>query len=305
MKTRALAVISFLAVAGIVGFVARGGAHPSETGGNASGAASLAEGGPGLSAPSPAPNDAAGKVTVARPYTALSLGPSAIPGIGPKVIKEATVALRVKRGGLQQALAAATATAGRYGGFVEAASSRDRAGSIRLRIPETSFEQALAALRGLGTVSSSSVSGQDVTSQFVDLNARLITWRSQEAVLLRLMGRATSISDTLRIQTQLQQVQVRIEQIRGALRVLHNQTSYGTIDLGIREVGAPVVKTQSASTPSLARAWQQAWAGCIGVVSAVIVGLGYLVPLGLLALAGWAVYRRVARPRAVPAGAAS
>jgi hypothetical protein len=304
MKTRALAVIAFFAIAGIVGFVVRGGGFPSATGGSSSGSSPFDEAG-GITAPSPAPNDAAGKVSAARPDAAHGLGPSAIPGIGAKVIKEATVELRVKRGGLQRALAAATATAGRYGGFVESASSGDRAGSVRLRIPEASFEQALAALKGLGTVSSSSVTGQDVTSQFVDLNARLITWRSQEAVLLRLMGQATSISDTLRIQTPLQQVQLRIEQIRGALRVLHNQTAYGTIDLGIRETGAPVAGTQSASAPSLARAWQQAWAGFVGVVSAVIVGLGYLVPLGLLVLAGWAVYRRVTRPQTVPAGRAS
>ena len=147
------------------------------------------------------------------------------------------------------------------------------------------------------------MSGKDVTSQFVDLNARLITWRSQETVLLRLMDHATSISDTLRVQAQLQQVQFRIEQIRGDLRVLHNQTSYGTIDLGIREVGAPVVARETASAPSLSRAWQQAWAGFLGVVSAVIVGLGYLVPLGLLVLAGWALWRRVVRSRPAPAGA--
>jgi hypothetical protein len=119
-------------------------------------------------------------------------------------------------------------------------------------------------------------------------------------VLLGLMDRATSISDTLRIQSQLQQVQFRIEQIRGALRVLRGQTSYGTIQLGIREVGAADAEPGRATSPSLAHAWQQAWAGFLGVVSAVIVGLGYLVPLGLLVFAGWAVYRRVSRSRPVP-----
>jgi hypothetical protein len=49
------------------------------------------------------------------------------------------------------------------------------------------------------------------------------------------------------------------------------------------------------------RAVQLSWAGFLSVVSAVIVGLGYLVPLGLIALAGWAVFRRVARVRPAPA----
>ena len=85
--------------------------------------------------------------------------------------------------------------------------------------------------------------------------------------------------------------------------MLNNQTSYGTIDLGIDEVGAPAVATETAAAPSLARAWQQAWTGFLGVVSAVIVGLGYLVPLGLLLLAVWAVWRRVVRARPEPASA--
>jgi hypothetical protein len=295
MRTRALAVIAFFVLAAVVGFVVRAGGHMSSNGGSASGA------GP-VPAAAPAHEADQGKVGAAEPESARALATSAVPGIGARVIKDATVALRVKRGGLQAALAAATAAAGRFGGFVESSSSGDRSGSLSLRIPEGSFEQALAALKGLGTVSSSSVAGKDVTSQFVDLNARLITWRSQETVLLRLMDQATSISDTLRIQSQLQQVQFRIEQIRGALRVLRDQTSYGTIALGIREVGAPVTELGTAPSPSLAHAWQQAWAGFLGVVSAVIVGLGYLVPLGLLVFAGWVVYRRVIRSRPVRVG---
>jgi hypothetical protein len=73
----------------------------------------------------------------------------------------------------------------------------------------------------------------------------------------------------------------------------------------VREVGAPVATTATAATPSLVRAWQESWAGFLGVLSAVIVGLGYLVPLALLALAGWAVVRRLlrSRPAAAPAAA--
>ena len=305
MRTKVFAVVLVLALAGLVGFVVDRGGHPfpmsnRAAGGSAAGRAAAAVSSAPLAS---AHGDTAGKVSSAQPLAAQ--GPAAILGVAPKVIKNATVAVRVKRGGLQAALASATATAGRFGGYVESASSGDRVGSVRLRVPEASFEQALAALKDLGTVSSSSVSGQDVTSQFVDLNARLVTWRAQETVLLRLMDRAASISDTLRVQAQLQQVQLRIEQIRGALRVLDNQTAYGAIDLGIREVGAPVTAPRGVSTPSIARAWQQAWAGFVGVISAVIVGLGYVVPLGLMVLAGWAVYRRVTRPRTAPAPAAS
>ena len=301
MKSRALALVAFLALAGVIGFVARGGPGTigSSSSSGASGAGGVAADAP---APMPSPAGADAKLSGSAP---LSVEPrsSALPGVGAEVIKDARISLRVKRNGLQDALAAATATVGRFGGYVQSASSSDRSGSILLRVPASSFEAALSSLKGLGTVTSQTVSGKDVTSQFVDLNARLITWRTQETVLLRLMDRATSISDTLRVQSQLQQVQFRIEQIRGALRVLRDQTSYGTIQVAIREVGAPVTSPQTATTPSLVRAWQLSWAGFMGVVSAVVVGLGYLVPLALIGLVGWIVFRRVSRGRPAPAPA--
>jgi Domain of unknown function (DUF4349) len=300
MKKRALAVVAFLALAGVVGFVARGGPGTVTSSSSSGASASGGEADRAAPLPMPSPAGADAKLPESEPLS-VDLGPSALPGVGAEVIKDARISLRVKRNGLQDTLDAATATAGRFGGYVQSSSSSDRSGSVLLRVPASSFEAALGSLKGLGTVTSQTVSGKDVTSQFVDLNARLITWRTQESVLLRLMDQATSISDTLRVQSQLQQVQFRIEQIRGALRVLRDQTSYSTIQVAVREVGAPVVSAQTATTPSLVRAVQLSWAGFLSVVSTVIVGLGYLVPLGLIALAGWGVFRRVARERPAPA----
>jgi hypothetical protein len=140
------------------------------------------------------------------------------------------------------------------------------------------------------------VSGQDVTNQYVDLNARLLTWQTQEAVLLRLMKRATSVEATLRVQTNLQDVQFRIEQIKGQLRVLENQTDLATIDLSMHEPGAAIHPQQRPvrdERPSLAEAWTKAVDGFLGVLYATVVGLGYLVPIALIALAVWFAVRRM------------
>ena len=175
-------------------------------------------------------------------------------------------------------------------------SSDTTSGWLQLRVPAEKFDLALRDLRSVGKVTSESISGQDVTSQFVDLNARLRTWRAQEAVLLRLMSQATTIGDTLRIQDQLQPVQFKIEQIQGQLRVLNNQTALATIRVGIRE-GAPPVPPRTTPLPSLARAWNLAMAGFLGVVYSVVIGLGYLIPLSLIVAVGWLLFRRVSRAR--------
>jgi hypothetical protein len=172
-----------------------------------------------------------------------------------------------------------------------------------IRVPMQSFDLAVHDLSALGTVDKQSENGQDVTSQYVDLNARLRTWQSQENVLVRLMNQAHSINDTMQVQRELQQVQFQIEDIKGQLRVLNDQTALGTIQLDLHEPGvsvAPSPKTEPK--PSLADAWDQAVAGFLGVISLVIVGLGYVIPLAAIGGCVWLVYRRV---KARDAGAGS
>ena len=104
-----------------------------------------------------------------------------------------------------------------------------------VRVPSSHFDDAMADLRELGTVEHQAISGQVVTQDFIDLEARLRTWQAQEAVLIDLMEQASSVDATLRIQRELQDVQFRIEQIKGQLRVLEDQTALATIRVSLRE----------------------------------------------------------------------
>jgi hypothetical protein len=90
---------------------------------------------------------------------------------------------------------------------------------------------------------------------------------------------------------------MRIEELKGQLRVLRNQTSLATIDVSMREAGAPgPIPPKHHRTSSLVQAWRDARHGFIGVVAAVVVGLGYLVPITLLLALLWVGLRRL-RPR--------
>lgn len=302
MRRIAAIVVGFLVLAGVVGFFAT---RPFG-------------GGVGASAPGEAPPLAAeGRLVAADEVVAGVPVPAAeegvagggalgavgeIPMIGPHVVKTASLDLLVGKDGFEEAFEQAQLVAGRYGGFVVSSSShgtRIRSGNLVLRVPNESFERALADLRDLGRVEGESVSGEDVSAQFVDLEARLRTWEAQEAVLLRLMDRATSVEDTLRIQRELQDVQLRIEQIRGQLRVLRDRTELATITVGIREPGA-VIRQQIAARerrPDLGEAWARAVDGFLGVVFVVVVGLGYLVPIAALGGAAWFALRRWVRTR--------
>jgi hypothetical protein len=97
-------------------------------------------------------------------------------------------------------------------------------------------------------------------------------------------------------------VQVRIEQIKGELRLLEDRTEYATIQVSLHEPSGPVAteRADDVARPSLAEAWERAIDGVLGVAYVVVVGLGYLVPIAALAAIGWLAYRRLARTRATP-----
>jgi hypothetical protein len=209
-----------------------------------------------------------------------------LPRLGPSVIKTAALRLEVDPGGVQEAVSAATDAAGRQGGFILRSESlqEDRA-TLVLRVPSRRFESALAELSRLGDVEREVIDGEDVGEEFVDLGARLRNLQAEQAVMLRLFNQAASIPDTIRVQNEVSAVQLQIEQIRGRLRFLRDQTSFGTITLSIVERGA------EEGAGVIERSWNQALHGLVAIAGGVITVIGYLIPIAVLALAGFVLVR--------------
>jgi Domain of unknown function (DUF4349) len=230
-----------------------------------------------------------------RQATAPPRSASRLPTVGPSVIKTGDLRVRVPNGEFRQSVEDVVSIAGRYpGGFVLSTSiggGEARLGTIVIRVPARSFERALTDLEALGQVRSESVTGQDVTQEFIDLEARLRNSRSQEAVLLRLMDEASTVTDTIRVQGELESVQLEIERLTGQLRYLEDQTSLGTLTVSLVEAGAA---PKPAGT--LQRAWKQALENTLGVVAAVIVGAGVAIPVAVLVLVALVIVRQL-RPR--------
>lgn len=227
----------------------------------------------------------------------LTLGLAELPGLGQNVIKTADIKLEVKQGGFKEALQSVTQVATAHAGFVHSSSIEGedaRRGSLVIRVPSPSFDRALADLRDLGKVKRERITTEDVSQEFVDLEARLRNLEAQEVVLLRLMDEAQTVADTIRVQKELTGIQLEIERIKGRLRFLENQTSFGTISVALSEQGA----APAPSPGAIQRGWERATDAFLVIVSGVIASLGVVVPLAILGLIVWLVVRRV-RPRPV------
>jgi Domain of unknown function (DUF4349) len=222
--------------------------------------------------------------------------------LGNRIVRTATVDLEVGKGRLNDTINRATEVVTRAKGIYVGSSTsvpdgEAASGQVTFRVPVDAFEQVLRELKALGTYRGEESSTEDVTGQYVDLNAQLAAWRAQERVYLRLLDRAKSIADVIAVQNQLQQVQSNIERLQGQVDHLEDQSSFSTIQLHLSEPGA----SEPAAPPRgrLARAWATAVSGLGVMAAAVLVGLVWLAPVA--ALAGLALLGRRAFRRPRPA----
>jgi hypothetical protein len=202
------------------------------------------------------------------------------------VVKTGKLAIVVERDSFATRMQDAMDVATSNDGYVQTSATQgDRFGSLVIRVPADRFETAVRELKELGTrVESESVSGDDVTAEYVDLRARLHIAKARRTVLERLMNKAVSIEQTIRVQNALDDVQLRIEEYQGSLNVLEDKVSEATIRVQIREPGAQPLE-EDARNPSLPGAFDRAIAGFFSVIAGTIVGLGYLIPLLVIGVA--------------------
>lgn len=291
---------------GSLGGAAAGGGGAA--GGVTAGANAAAAGPAGSGAPdsaggsAPAPDSAGGSA----PAPAPTPGPVPPPAVPARVVKTGAVTLVVSRGRLSATVDEMTNTVSGLGGYVTDAKSAEGGdsptGDLTLRVPASSFETLLTRVRALGKPTSVTTSGQDVTAQYVDLDARIHSLQATRDQFLQLLSKATQIGDILNVEQQLSGLQTQIEQLQGQQRLLDDQSSFGTLAVHLSEaspslIPAPVGPLKGPS------GWSKAWNharrsfthGIQSVISAsggVAIFVVVVLLLAAVARLTWAVIRR-------------
>ncbi len=182
-------------------------------------------------------------------------------------------------------------------------------GSIVIRVPSEKLDEALAKIKeGAIDVPTENRSGQDVTSQYVDLQAQLTAKQAAEKKLLEIMDKATRAEDVLAIYLQVQTVQTEIEQLKGQIKYLEESAAMSAISVQLiaEESTQPIVvgpwKPEGAAKEAIQDLiffFQNFVDFLIRFVLLTLPALILIaIPLFLVYLAGRAVYRRVRRSRA-------
>jgi hypothetical protein len=307
---------AFLVVAGAIGFIAGGGnlsqtkfsqvgQAVNEAGGSdgaGEGPAPAGERAPAaMPLPAPgvahdaflAPPNLAGRTNAAGERTRQQLQDLS------KIVRDGRITVVVGDGTFAENEDALTSIAEQNDGFVLSSSTqRERSGTFVVRIPARHFDRALGQIRALGEVRSQAVTGEDVTAEFIDFQARLRILQERRALLSQLAERATTTDEILRFARLIDEVQLRIEQMQGQIRFINDQVAEATLRVTIQERNAP--HTEPAPTivnPNLGSSFDLGVQGFLRIVGAVIVGLGYLIPLTILAALVWLIATAVRRRR--------
>lgn len=220
------------------------------------------------------------------------------------IIKTGSLVLQVS--GIDAAITAATQQLTALGGYV---SGSERSGdqefdqaTITFRVPAGSWDQALAGLRGLATkVLGERAVTEDVTSQVVDLGARIRNLETTELALQGIMDRAVDIEDVLAVQAELTSVRGQIEQLTAQKTHLEAQAAMSTLSVTFSLKPDPVLASTEQFDP--ASQVDQAAASLVGVLQAIatagiwfaIVWLPILLGLAVIAGIGALLLRRFRR----------
>lgn len=193
-----------------------------------------------------------------------------------KLIRNADLVLESSNPGESQRRVSSIAEA--HGGFVVTSESRqtnaegqlkpDMTVTITIRVPAAQFDAVIGEIRGAGNrIAQDKVTTQDVTEEYIDLEARIRAKRALEAQFMEIMKQARTVEDALEVQRQLSDVRAEIERLEGRRRFLENQTSLSTINVTI------MPPTQIVSSSGFFYSVKRAFGEGLDVAALITLGL--------------------------------
>lgn len=147
-----------------------------------------------------------------------------------------TAALRSVVAEIDASMARAKELALACGGYVQ----EMRGDSITLRVPAETFEPTLAAIEALGQTVEREIRAQDVTEDYVDLEARLKAAQQMRDRLAALLEKAADVKAMLEVERELGRVNEEIEKLTGKLNVLKSKVAYSAISISFVRVAPRV-----------------------------------------------------------------
>ncbi len=177
---------------------------------------------------------------------------------------------------------------------------------LTLRVPSAKLDAVVDELDALGTTDYYNTSSIDVSTEVIDLDARISTLRESTARIEGLLKDAQNIDDIIALEDELASRQATLQSLEAQKRGLDDQVSMSTLNVSFTT--EPVIVEEEDDSPkNFVDGLIAGWDGLVGFVTVALTVLGVLLPwIAVLALIVFAIVwplrrRRANRPPAPPA----
>jgi hypothetical protein len=223
--------------------------------------------------------------------------------VGPMIVE--TASLTILATNYDEASAAIEKLAAAHGGYVEKLDAKAQTGNARalsaaLRIPTKQLDGFLADVRKLGHVEEETRSNEEVSDQYVDLQARLKSARATEQRLVELLGTRTGkLQDVLEAERELARVRGEIESMQGQSAILVHRVNYATVQVELSEeyrqvLGSGPISTGTKIRNAAVEGFTNLEDGAVALAVFVFaVGPSLLFWLAILLVPGWFIWKRL------------
>lgn len=237
------------------------------------------------------------------------VAPAADDAVDREIIATASATLEVKD--IADAGAAIAALAEKHGGYVESTeigkseATDDTSapapvdpgyGWVSIRVPSADLTTVVDELAETGDVLTSSISKQDVTSEAIDLRARVDATSASVQRLTELMAQTGTVAELIEAEVALTDRQAQLESYQQQLTALEDQVSMSTLQVQLTRT-APAT---TADPAGFADGLFAGWNGLVVSLNALVIALGFVLPwlaLGAVVLLAIWLIRRARRAR--------
>ena len=153
-----------------------------------------------------------------------------------------------------------------------------RSASMIARIPADKYQAFMSSVGDVGSVTSKSESVDDITSSYVDVQARLKSLNTKLARLQELEANAENVTELLEIEDRINDVQYQIESYTAQKKAYDDQIDYSTVSIDISEVATYSEVKADTAWNRFADAFAGSFAGFITFLQNLVIAIIYLLP---------------------------
>jgi hypothetical protein len=165
---------------------------------------------------------------------------------------------------------------------------------LTIRIPSQSFDSFLSNLGSInGTITRQSVSAQDVTSEYLDLEVRMANKTAYLERYREILKKAQKVSEILEVEEKIRVIEEEMESVKGRLKYLNSQVSFSTLMINLYQINDLKMKPEDSFFTRLWSSIGKGWKAMTEFVLIFVMLWPFLI-IGIIVF--YIIYRWVRKP---------